>query len=128
MAHIPHHTIASNENLRDLDLSCNGLGFGLTGAGLSAAQARNQGEDGGLMLKSSLSKLRKVTALNLSNNRLGPIGAGYLADGLKVNFSIQNLNLRRNGIKDFGAVRLCDVLLSNWTLTKLDLGLNGISE
>jgi hypothetical protein len=120
--------LSQNETLCDLDLSCNGLAFGLTGEGVSPANVHNLGEEGGLMLKENLSKLRKVTKLDLSGNRLGPIGAQYLADGLKTNFCIRQLDLSRNGIKDFGAVRLCDVVLSNWTLTDLNLGLNGISK
>ena len=66
------------------------------------------------MLKHNLSKLKKVTHLDLSGNRLGTAGAAYLADALKVNFCVTSVNLRSNGLRDFGAVRLCEVLLQNW--------------
>ena len=68
----------------------------------------------------------RITAINLSNARIGAEGAGGLAAVLGQCASLAHLNLRANGIGDEGAGRLAAVLGQCTSLAHLDLGGNGI--
>ncbi|KAM7080561.1 leucine-rich repeat-containing protein 71 isoform 2-T2 [Ciconia maguari] len=53
---------------------------------------------------------RSLVSLVLSFNRISDLGAGYIAQGLRLNRSLLSLSLANNDIGDAGAVRLAEVL------------------
>ena len=57
-----------------------------------------------------------LLTLNLSNNQIGDVGAGHIADGLKLNRSLLTLNLASNQIGDEGVAKLC-IALSQFPLS-----------
>eukprot|EP01006_Ploeotia_vitrea_P040674 TRINITY_DN66446_c0_g2_i1.p1 TRINITY_DN66446_c0_g2~~TRINITY_DN66446_c0_g2_i1.p1 ORF type:complete len:1081 (+),score=140.50 TRINITY_DN66446_c0_g2_i1:81-3245(+) len=70
-----------------------------------------------------------VTKLNLSNNKIGPEGAAFLADLLEENQTLRVLNLNQNKIGDEGGEALIKALTDrNDTLTELWTEGNGLSN
>ncbi len=59
--------------------------------------------------------------MKLAGCALGPAGAQYLADMLRLNRSLTSLGLAYNDIRAEGAAALGEVLPLNGTLTELDL-------
>ncbi|XP_051013361.1 leucine-rich repeat-containing protein 71 isoform X2 [Acomys russatus] len=53
---------------------------------------------------------RTLVSLNLAFNHIGDKGAGYIADGLRLNRSLLWLSLAHNQIQDKGALKLAEVL------------------
>uniref|UniRef100_H0WIT7 Leucine rich repeat containing 71 n=2 Tax=Otolemur garnettii TaxID=30611 RepID=H0WIT7_OTOGA len=53
---------------------------------------------------------RTLVSLNLGFNHIGDRGAGYIADGLRLNRSLLWLSLAHNRIQDKGALKLAEVL------------------
>ncbi|XP_006861800.1 PREDICTED: leucine-rich repeat-containing protein 71 [Chrysochloris asiatica] len=69
---------------------------------------------GAQLLGQALSTLhscnKTLVSLNLAFNHIGDDGAGYIADGLRLNRSLLWLSLAHNRIKDKGALKLAEVL------------------
>ncbi|XP_022415284.1 leucine-rich repeat-containing protein 71 isoform X2 [Delphinapterus leucas] len=74
----------------------------------------NIDDHGAQLLGQALSTLhscnRTLVSLNLGFNRIGDEGAGYIADGLRLNRSLLWLSLAHNRIQDKGALKLAEVL------------------
>ena len=66
--------------------------------------------------------------LSLNGKKLGPEGAGRLAEPLAGNSSLRTPSLYENGIGDVGTTRLGEVLASNSKLQTLYLSGNGIGN
>ncbi|CAM4958263.1 unnamed protein product [Rotaria socialis] len=64
---------------------------------------------------------KTLLKLNLSSNKIGEIGAHYLADALYSNNTLTVLNLENNQIGDKGARSLSDAIKHNKTLKELRL-------
>ena len=60
--------------------------------------------------------------MNLEGNEITEVGAGYLAEALKNNKTINNLALSNNVFGDTGATRLANCLKGHPTLQYLDIG------
>ncbi|XP_075381334.1 leucine-rich repeat-containing protein 71 isoform X2 [Mycteria americana] len=89
------HTLMGSESaLAHLSLRNNGIGD---------ADAR-------LIGQSLSSSNRSLVSLVLSFNRISDLGAGYIAQGLRLNRSLLSLSLANNDIGDAGAVGLAEVL------------------
>ncbi|XP_059121561.1 leucine-rich repeat-containing protein 71 isoform X2 [Peromyscus eremicus] len=71
-------------------------------------------DHGAQLLGQALSTLnnsnRTLVSLNLGFNHIGDEGAGYIADGLRLNRSLLWLSLAHNRIQDKGALKLAEVL------------------
>ncbi|KAI5758392.1 LRRC71 [Gulo gulo luscus] len=69
---------------------------------------------GAQLLGQALSTLhscnRSLVSLNLGFNHIGDAGAGYIADGLRLNRALLWLSLAHNRIQDQGALKLAEVL------------------
>ncbi|XP_075381333.1 leucine-rich repeat-containing protein 71 isoform X1 [Mycteria americana] len=88
------HTLMGSESaLAHLSLRNNGIGD---------ADAR-------LIGQSLSSSNRSLVSLVLSFNRISDLGAGYIAQGLRLNRSLLSLSLANNDIGDAGAVGLAEV-------------------
>ncbi|XP_040608480.1 leucine-rich repeat-containing protein 71 isoform X3 [Mesocricetus auratus] len=74
----------------------------------------NINDYGAQLLGQALSTLqnsnRTLVSLNLGFNHIGDEGAGYIADGLRLNRSLLWLSLAHNRIQDKGALKLAEVL------------------
>ncbi|KAM6217193.1 leucine-rich repeat-containing protein 71 [Rhynchocyon petersi] len=74
----------------------------------------NIDDQGALLLGQALSTLhscnKTLISLNLGFNHIGDEGAGYIADGLRLNRSLLWLSLAHNRIQDKGALKLAEVL------------------
>ncbi|XP_054406996.1 leucine-rich repeat-containing protein 71 isoform X8 [Pongo abelii] len=74
----------------------------------------NIDDRGAQLLGQALSTLhscnRTLVSLNLGFNHIGDEGAGYIADGLRLNRSLLWLSLAHNRIQDKGALKLAEVL------------------
>ncbi|XP_020945317.1 leucine-rich repeat-containing protein 71 isoform X5 [Sus scrofa] len=74
----------------------------------------NIDDHGAQLLGQALSTLhscnRNLVSLNLAFNHIGDEGAGYIADGLRLNRSLLWLSLAHNRIQDKGALKLAEVL------------------
>ncbi|XP_051849690.1 leucine-rich repeat-containing protein 71 isoform X4 [Antechinus flavipes] len=74
----------------------------------------NINDQGAQLLGQALSTLhtsnRTLVSLNLGYNHIGDVGAGYIADGLRLNRSLLWLSLAHNRIQDQGALKLAEVL------------------
>ncbi|CAH6902075.1 leucine-rich repeat-containing protein 71 isoform X1 [Phodopus roborovskii] len=74
----------------------------------------NINDHGAQLLGQALSTLhnsnRTLVSLNLGFNHIGDEGAGYIADGLRLNRSLLWLSLAHNRIQDKGALKLAEVL------------------
>ncbi|XP_073744726.1 leucine-rich repeat-containing protein 71 isoform X8 [Callorhinus ursinus] len=83
---------------------------------ISHLSLRNNDIDdhGAQLLGQALSTLhscnRTLVSLNLGFNHIGDAGAGYIADGLRLNRALLWLSLAHNRIKDQGALKLAEVL------------------
>ncbi|XP_045839077.1 leucine-rich repeat-containing protein 71 isoform X2 [Meles meles] len=83
---------------------------------ISHLSLRNNDIDdhGAQLLGQALSTLhscnRSLVALNLGFNHIGDAGAGYIADGLRLNRALLWLSLAHNRIQDQGALKLAEVL------------------
>ncbi|XP_074896988.1 leucine-rich repeat-containing protein 71 [Buteo buteo] len=64
----------------------------------------------GQSLSTLSSSNRSLVSLVLSFNRISDLGAGYIAEGLRLNRSLLSLSLANNDIGDVGATRLAEVL------------------
>ena len=53
---------------------------------------------------------KTLTSLNMSNNKIGDVGAIHIANGLKTNRTLLVLNLASNKIGDTGAAALATAL------------------
>ena len=96
--------------VRELDISCNGMGVGATGAAhIAAALRRNQ-----------------LEVLYVYGNRLGAEGAALLAGALRANSALRELDVSDNGVGAAGATELASALRANTSLQKLNLGFNAI--
>ncbi|KAM9214831.1 leucine-rich repeat-containing protein 71 [Leptosomus discolor] len=92
-----HTLMGSNSTLAHLWLRHNDMGDAaarLLGQSLSALGASN----------------RSLVSLVLSFNRISDLGAGYLAEGLRLNRSLLCLSLANNDVGDAGAAKLAQVL------------------
>ncbi|KAK2084464.1 Leucine-rich repeat-containing protein 71 [Saguinus oedipus] len=73
----------------------------------------NIDDRGAQLLGQALSTLhscnRTLVSLNLGFNHIGDEGAGYIADGLRLNRSLLWLSLAHNRIQDTGALKLAEV-------------------
>ncbi|XP_040491771.1 leucine-rich repeat-containing protein 71 [Ursus maritimus] len=71
-------------------------------------------DNGAQLLGQALSTLhscnRTLVSLNLGFNHIGDAGAGYIADGLRLNRALLWLSLAHNRIQDQGALKLAEVL------------------
>ncbi|XP_058557678.1 leucine-rich repeat-containing protein 71 isoform X7 [Neofelis nebulosa] len=71
-------------------------------------------DHGAQLLGQALSTLRScnrtLVSLNLAFNHIGDAGAGYIADGLRLNRALLWLSLAHNRIQDQGALKLAEVL------------------
>ncbi|XP_042782370.1 leucine-rich repeat-containing protein 71 isoform X6 [Panthera leo] len=74
----------------------------------------NIDDHGAQLLGQALSTLRScnqtLVSLNLAFNHIGDAGAGYIADGLRLNRALLWLSLAHNRIQDQGALKLAEVL------------------
>ncbi|XP_049637573.1 leucine-rich repeat-containing protein 71 [Suncus etruscus] len=92
-----HKLMALDSTLTHLSLRNNNIddyGAQLLGQALSTLQNSN----------------RTLVSLNLAFNHIGDDGAGYIADGLRLNRSLIWLSLAHNRIRDRGALKLAEVL------------------
>ncbi|KAM9264342.1 leucine-rich repeat-containing protein 71 [Morus bassanus] len=64
----------------------------------------------GQSLSTLSSSNRNLVSLVLSFNRISDLGAGYIAEGLRLNRSLLSLSLANNDIGDAGAIGLAKVL------------------
>ncbi|XP_063213450.1 leucine-rich repeat-containing protein 71 isoform X2 [Chroicocephalus ridibundus] len=80
--------------------------MGSDSAGVGDAGARRVGQS----LAALGSSNRGLVSLVLSFNRISDLGAGYIAQGLRLNRSLLSLSLANNDIGDTGATRLAEVL------------------
>ncbi|XP_074422774.1 leucine-rich repeat-containing protein 71 isoform X3 [Larus michahellis] len=78
----------------------------LRNSGVGDAGARRVGQS----LADLGSSNRGLVSLVLSFNRISDLGAGYIAQGLRLNRSLLSLSLANNDIGDAGATRLAEVL------------------
>ena len=67
-----------------------------------------------------------LTALDLSRNQIGAVGAQAIATALHINRTLTTLDLSSNWIGAVGAQDIATSLHVNHTLTTLDLNGNGI--
>ncbi|XP_045401406.1 leucine-rich repeat-containing protein 71 isoform X10 [Lemur catta] len=85
-------------------------------SGIAHLSLRNNNinDHGAKLLGQALSTLhscnRTLVSLNLGFNHIGDKGAGYIADGLRLNRSLLWLSLAHNRIQDQGALKLAEVL------------------
>ena len=70
----------------------------------------------GSALAATTCRISLLLTLNLSNNQIGDVGAGHIADGLKLNRSLLTLNLASNQIGDEGVAKL-SIALSQFPLS-----------
>ncbi|XP_066895180.1 leucine-rich repeat-containing protein 71 isoform X13 [Kogia breviceps] len=92
-----HKLMAVDSTIAHLSLRNNNIddhGAQLLGQALSTLHSRN----------------RTLVSLNLGFNHIGDEGAGYIADGLRLNRSLLWLSLAHNRIQDKGALKLAEVL------------------
>ncbi|XP_058165906.1 leucine-rich repeat-containing protein 71 isoform X2 [Dasypus novemcinctus] len=92
-----HKLMALDSTIAHLSLRNNNIddhGAYLLGQALSTLQSSN----------------RTLVSLNLGFNHIGDDGAGYIADGLRLNRSLLWLSLAHNRIQDKGALKLAEVL------------------
>ncbi|XP_075593091.1 leucine-rich repeat-containing protein 71 isoform X3 [Balearica regulorum gibbericeps] len=92
-----HTLMGSDSTLAHLSLRNNSIGDAaarLIGQSLSTLSCSN----------------RSLVSLVLSFNRISDQGAGYIAQGLRLNRSLLSLSLANNDIGDAGAVKLAEVL------------------
>ncbi|XP_073903909.1 leucine-rich repeat-containing protein 71 isoform X3 [Castor canadensis] len=92
-----HKLMASDSTIAHLSLRNNNIddhGARLLGQALSTLHTCN----------------RTLVSLNLGFNHIGDQGAGYIADGLRLNRSLLWLSLAHNRIQDKGALKLAEVL------------------
>jgi len=100
--------------VRELDISCNGMGVGAAGAAhIAAALARGAGRN-------------RLEVLYVYGNRLGAEGAALLAGALRANSALRELDVSDNGVGAAGATELASALRANASLQKLNLGFNAI--
>ncbi|KAJ6652432.1 hypothetical protein lerEdw1_011550 [Lerista edwardsae] len=64
----------------------------------------------GQALASLKASSKSLVSVNLSYNHITDLGAGYIADGLRLNRSLLSLSLAHNQIGDQGATKLAEVL------------------
>ncbi|XP_067169275.1 leucine-rich repeat-containing protein 71 [Apteryx mantelli] len=114
--------LTSCTNLRTLSLEGNPLPehsfYKLMGneSTLAHLSLRNNdiGDAAAKLIGQSLSTLgssnRSLVSLVLSFNHISDVGAGYIAEGLRLNRSLLSLSLAHNDIGDAGALRLVEVL------------------
>jgi len=69
-----------------------------------------------------------IIELDITDNAIGPQGAKYIAQALKLNETLEILNLSENRIQSFGIKLICASLLVNSTLTTLNLSGNGLRD
>ena len=69
-----------------------------------------------------------LTTLDLNSNKVGPVGAGRLAEALAINSTLIILDLSFNKVGDEGAGRLAEALATNSTLTTLNLYQNQVGD
>ncbi|XP_060125484.1 leucine-rich repeat-containing protein 71 isoform X2 [Zootoca vivipara] len=71
-------------------------------------------DEAALLIGQALSTLKSsnknLASINLSYNHITDVGAGYIANGLRLNRSLLSLSLAHNQIKDEGALKLAEVL------------------
>ncbi|XP_053133996.1 leucine-rich repeat-containing protein 71 isoform X3 [Hemicordylus capensis] len=71
-------------------------------------------DEAALLIGQALSSLKSanknLVSINLSYNHITDVGAGYIADGLRLNRSLLSLSLAHNQIGDKGALKLAEVL------------------
>ncbi|CAG9316297.1 unnamed protein product [Blepharisma stoltei] len=79
-------------------------------------------------LTDALAYNESVQTLDLRNNRIGPEGAGYIADLLETNKSITKIDLRWNDIGSNGARAIISALRKPHAIQVLDLSGNKIPE
>jgi len=79
-------------------------------------------------IATALEENDSITALNLTCNNVGDVGASRLAAMLKASMVLQVLLLRDNAIGPRGIRRLAEALRENDSLTMLDLSANFIDE
>ena len=70
----------------------------------------------GSALAATTCRVSLLLTLNLSNNQIGDVGAGHIAEGLKLNRSLLTLNLASNQIGDEGVAKL-SIALSQFPLS-----------
>jgi len=73
-------------------------------------------------VKEALANSGNLKMLNLNLNKIGPSGAGHLADVVKNNSNLKMLMLHGNEIGDEGIGYLVDALLENTNVSTLDVG------
>ncbi|XP_061461608.1 leucine-rich repeat-containing protein 71 isoform X3 [Rhineura floridana] len=71
-------------------------------------------DEGAFLIGQALSSLKSsnknLISINLSYNHITDVGAGYIANGLRLNRSLLSLSLSHNKINDGGALKLAEVL------------------
>uniref|UniRef100_A0A8D0G820 Leucine rich repeat containing 71 n=1 Tax=Sphenodon punctatus TaxID=8508 RepID=A0A8D0G820_SPHPU len=66
----------------------------------------------GQALSTLKSSNKSLVSINLSYNHITDLGAGYIAEGLRLNRSLLSVSLANNRIGDEGALKLAEVLAS----------------
>jgi len=84
-------------------------------------------DDGAKQIADGLKVNHSLEEFQLSNNNIDYDGAKQIADALKVNHSLKRLNLSENNIGDDGAKQIADALKVNHSLKILDLRSNNIN-
>jgi len=69
-----------------------------------------------------------LISIELPNNKIGPIGAGFLCEGLCVNKTLERLYLDNNQLKDEGVMRLSYAIQNHEKLIDLSLSGNAIGD
>lgn len=79
-------------------------------------------------LSDALAYNESVQSIDLRNNRIGPEGAGYIADLIETNKSITRIDLRWNDIGATGARSLVSALRKPHSIQQLEISGNKIPE
>jgi Ran GTPase-activating protein (RanGAP) involved in mRNA processing and transport len=90
--------------------------------------ACDMNDDFMLILSEALSTNRSITSLDLSHNRIGDKGCGWLCDGLLINTMLKHLDMSYNEFGDAGVVYISDLLMSNISLVTVNLSKNKIGK
>lgn len=72
------------------------------------------------MLMAGFENVAVIKKLDLSKNRIGPVGAGILYNALKSNSQLKQLNLERNPLGPSSTVNLSTFMIDNTVLTHIN--------
>jgi hypothetical protein len=98
---LPDHMVNNIKRLSENDINLTKLNF---------AHSYMIDDENAVIIAAALKTNTHLTELNISNNRIGNIGANALAEALKINKHLKILNINSNNIEEEGVVSLVEAL------------------